>query len=199
MKNNKKGFTLIELLAVIVILAVVALIGMTAIGPVMANSRKAALRNNGLDLIASAKTAFQAEGLKSDPEFSNSENVCLSYAWLADKGYAEAKKDFDGSVLVKFDNGTSSYTYKYWIKNADFEMSAADESTSYEVATNKVTTVVNNCGGETADNTKYCLGTISYNISDKKFNIVASKCDTSNSSGGNSGNATNNTTNNTTN
>ena len=37
MRNNKKGFTLVELLAVIVILAVVMLIGITAMGPIMAN------------------------------------------------------------------------------------------------------------------------------------------------------------------
>ena len=70
MRNNKKGFTLVELLAVIVILAVVMLIGITAIGPLMTNSRKAALRSDGLDLINAAKTAYQAEALKTDPEFN---------------------------------------------------------------------------------------------------------------------------------
>ena len=71
MKKNKKGFTLVELLAVIVILAVVMLIGITSIGPLMANSRKSALRSDGLDLMNAAKTAYQAEALKTSPAFTS--------------------------------------------------------------------------------------------------------------------------------
>ena len=157
MKNNKKGFTLIELLAVIVILAVVALIGMTAIGPVMANSRKAALKNDGLDLISSAKTAFQAEGLKSDPKFNSTQTVCLSYAWLAANGYAELKKDYKGSVLVSYTEATSttssSYSYKYWVKNKEYGYAGANDGTGYESAVgsgdSKVTdAIVDACGSE---------------------------------------------------
>ena len=63
MRNNKKGFTLIELVAVIVILAVVMLIAVSAVGPLMAKSRKGALENEGIALSNAAKTAFQAEQL----------------------------------------------------------------------------------------------------------------------------------------
>ena len=46
MKLNKKGFTLVELLAVIVVLAIIALIGFTAVGPIVESSRKSAAENN---------------------------------------------------------------------------------------------------------------------------------------------------------
>ena len=46
MKLNKKGFTLIELLAVIVVLAIIALIGYTAVGPIINDSRNSAAANN---------------------------------------------------------------------------------------------------------------------------------------------------------
>ena len=35
MRLNKKGFTLVELLAVIVVLAIIALIGFGAVGPII--------------------------------------------------------------------------------------------------------------------------------------------------------------------
>ena len=79
MRNNKKGFTLVELLAVIVILAVVMLIGITSIGPLMANSRKSALRSDGLDLMNAAKTAYQAEALKTSPDWGWYELYSLSF------------------------------------------------------------------------------------------------------------------------
>lgn len=40
MKLNKKGFTLVELLAVIVVLAIIALIGFGAVGPIIEDSRR---------------------------------------------------------------------------------------------------------------------------------------------------------------
>ena len=71
MRNNKKGFTLVELLAVIVILAVVMLIGITSMGPIMANSRKSALKSDGIDLMNAAKTAYQAEAMTNNPAFQS--------------------------------------------------------------------------------------------------------------------------------
>lgn len=133
MRNNKKGFTLVELLAVIVILAVVMLIGITAIGPLMTNSRKAALRSDGLDLINAAKTAYQAEALKTDPEFNSTQSVCMSLEWLKKEGYTENKNDYKGSVLVTYD-GNGQYSYKYWLSNGVYYYLAADSKTGYETA-----------------------------------------------------------------
>ena len=54
-KLNKKGFTLVELLAVIVILAVVMLIAVTAVGPLMTKARKSALGTEGVGMVNAAK------------------------------------------------------------------------------------------------------------------------------------------------
>lgn len=130
MRNNKKGFTLVELLAVIVILAVVMLIGITSIGPLMANSRKSALRSDGLDLMNAAKTAYQAEALKTTPAFTAIETVCMPLDWLKAQGYTENKQNYKGSVLVTYASG--QYSYKYWIANGTYAFLGADENTGYD-------------------------------------------------------------------
>ena len=64
MRLNKKGFTLVELLAVIVVLAIIALIGFTAVGPIVESSRKSAAENNILQYEHALKVgcaAYQAE------------------------------------------------------------------------------------------------------------------------------------------
>ena len=196
MKNNKKGFTLVELLAVIVILAVVALIGMTAIGPVMSNSRKAALKNDGLELITAAKTAYQAEGLKSTPGFRSIDSVCMSYGWLVANGYADGKVGYDGSVLVTYDPSTESYSYKYWLGNTEYVYLGANDSTGYEaaeVASKYLGTTVytpgfdkytkfdkgsnaakiDTCGSNENENVKKCTATITYKKIDNKEVLTA--------------------------
>lgn len=130
MRNNKKGFTLVELLAVIVILAVVMLIGITAIGPLMANSRKSALKSDGLDLMNAAKTAYQAEALKTSPAFTATSTVCMPLDWLKNQGYTEAKSGYKGSVLVTYSDG--QYSYKYWITNGVYSYLGATSDTGYD-------------------------------------------------------------------
>ena len=130
MRNNKKGFTLVELLAVIVILAVVMLVGITSIGPLMANSRKSALRSDGLDLMNAAKTAYQAEALKTDPAFTATTTVCMPLDWVKNEGYTENKNKYKGSVLVTYASG--QYSYKYWIANGTYAFLGADENTGYD-------------------------------------------------------------------
>lgn len=156
MRNNKKGFTLVELLAVIVILAVVMLVGITSIGPLMANSRKSALRSDGLDLMNAAKTAYQAEALKTDPKFTATATVCMPLEWLKKEGYTENKQNYKGSVLVTYASG--QYSYKYWIANGTYAFLGADENTGYDdsakvVDYNKDThdAVLSNCGKTASD------------------------------------------------
>ena len=63
MKLNKKGFTLVELLAVIVVLAIIALIGYTAVGPIITDSRNSSAENNILQYIHAVEVgcaAYQA-------------------------------------------------------------------------------------------------------------------------------------------
>lgn len=154
MRNNKKGFTLVELLAVIVILAVVMLIGITAIGPLMANSRKSALKSDGLDLMNAAKTAYQAEALKTSPAFTATSTVCMSLNWLKKEGYTEAKSGYKGSVLVTYSGG--QYSYTYWITNGVYAYLGANSDTGYDDSAkvkdydDSQDTTLTTCGNTTA-------------------------------------------------
>ena len=125
MSINKKGFTLVELLAVIVILAVVMLIGVTAILPLMGRARKSALGSEGIALVDTAKTAYQAEQLSSKSPIKSTSSVCFSIAWLkANDYYDKDSDDYKGSVLVTYDSG--KYSYKFWIDNGTYYIAAAD-------------------------------------------------------------------------
>ena len=136
MRNNKKGFTLVELLAVIVILAVVMLIGITSMGPIMANSRKSALKSDGIDLMNAAKTAYQAEAMTNNPAFQPNQSICFDITWLVAKGYAENKQSYNASVLVKYDSSTNQYSYTYWIGNKTYDFLEATGNTDFEDAAN---------------------------------------------------------------
>lgn len=56
MKLNRKGFTLVELLAVIVVLSIIALIGYTAIGSVIQNTRLSSAASTASNFESAAKT-----------------------------------------------------------------------------------------------------------------------------------------------
>ncbi|NMA50685.1 MAG: prepilin-type N-terminal cleavage/methylation domain-containing protein [Mollicutes bacterium] len=119
--RDKKGFTLIELLAIIVILAVVMLIGATAIGPIMARSRKSALGVEGLAAVDAAKHAYQMEVMNES--FKSTDSVCFNLAYLKsqdyfDKGTGATGDGYTGSVLVTYSGG--NYTYKFWISNGTY-------------------------------------------------------------------------------
>lgn len=123
MRLNKKGFTLVELLAVIVILAVVMLIAVTAVGPLMTKSRKSALGTEGVGLVDAAKTAFQAEQLNNNSKIKATSTVCFDLQWLNKNNYFEKNKDTDnytGSVLVQYNAG--NYTYRFWIGNGTYAL-----------------------------------------------------------------------------
>ena len=160
MKLNNKGFTLVELLAVIVILAVVMLIGVTAVGPLMARSRKGALGTEGLAIVKAAQTAFQAEQLKTGSKIVASKDACFSVEYLKQAGYYE-KGDAEhlwGSVLVDYNNG--KYTYSFWILNDAYgfanEPSATYNSEKGVDATNSTVSdkdKMQKCGGSVSNTT----------------------------------------------
>lgn len=163
MRNNKKGFTLVELLATIVILAIVMLVGISAVGPIMANSRKSALKSDGVDLMNAAKTAYQAEAMTNSPAFQPNQSICFDIKWLVAKGYAENKNNYWASVLVKYDNtgNKNQYTYTYWIGNKTYDFLAASGNTDYEDAANhddSNNTKLQKCGNDetTYKYNKYC-------------------------------------------
>ena len=121
MKNNQSGFTLVELLAVIVILAVVMLIGVTAVGPLMARARKSALGTETIALMKAAQTAYQAEQLGTSNVITSITTACFNTEYLYNFGYyekAESQK-YRGSVMVIYE-GSGKYSYRVWLTNGAF-------------------------------------------------------------------------------
>ena len=125
MKLNNKGFTLVELLAVIVILAVVMLIGVTAVGPLMSKAEKSALASEGVGLVNAAKTAYQAEQMNSNSKIKATSTVCFDVDWLVAKKFWEkgSTQGYSGSVLVSYASGT--YSYYFWIGNDTYILGKA--------------------------------------------------------------------------
>ena len=151
MRNNKKGFTLIELLAVIVILAVVMLIAVSAVGPLMAKSRKGALENEGIALSNAAKTAFQAEQLNANSAIKATSTVCFDLEYLYNQKYYEKgdAQGYTGSVLVTYANG--DYTYKIWISNKTYAISEkAPNAINLDTDVTDATSASNNCNNATS-------------------------------------------------
>ena len=123
---KKNGFTLVELLAVIIILAIVMLIGVTAVVPVVNKAQRNSLVSEGLSLIDVAKTAYQAEqsaNLNSSLKLYPTTSYCFSLDWLKNKNYYDGNsKKYTGSVLVAA-NKDGQYDYYFWITNGNYHIS----------------------------------------------------------------------------
>ena len=162
MKSNNKGFTLVELLAVIVILAVVMTMAVTAVGPLMARARKGALGEEGLNLVEGANNALQLEQMKATGAIKATSTVCFSLAYLNKNQYFDkgSSNGYTGSVLVTYDSTKKNYTYKFWISNGTYVFSGVSpDAYDYEQATDGAS-VAETCGGaSTKKGNVYCNGT----------------------------------------
>ena len=108
MKLNKKGFTLVELLAVIVVLAIIALIGYTAVGPIITDSRNSSAENNILQYIHAVEVgcaAYQATNNgTTDIDITKSLSKA-NFTGVAPTGSTEEEK-----VAFKLDGSTCKVT-----------------------------------------------------------------------------------------
>ena len=146
--NSKKGFTLIELLAVIVILAVVMLIGVTAVLPLIGKAQKNSLVSEGLALVETGKTAFNTEQFStSELKLSSNESYCFSLDWLREHNYYEKESNkYSGSVLVH-SKGAGKYDYYFWLTNGNYHISGGTID-YYTVEDGPGDDEIKNCGGE---------------------------------------------------
>ncbi len=80
--NNTKGFTLIELLAVITILAIVMLIAAVGVLPILDQSRRKSLIDDGRALVKAAELAYSSRA-----ELNQYDYIIISMQYLADLGY----------------------------------------------------------------------------------------------------------------
>ena len=150
--KNKKGFTLIELLAVIVILAVVMLIGVTAVLPLIAKAQKNSLASEGLALIDTGKTAYNAEQLAtSELKLAPNASYCFSLDWLRNHNYYDkASNKYSGSVLI-LANKSGKYDYYFWITNGNYHISGGTAD-NYSVEDGPGDENIYKCGGFDFDN-----------------------------------------------
>lgn len=120
-KNNEHGFTLIELLAVIVVLAIVLLMGATAVIPRMNDARRQVFALEANSLIESAEQYLQNNALtnsgKTFPVGTN--QVCVTLEELVASGdYSGDSKTYSGKVLVERKSSDSSlYLYTVYLSN----------------------------------------------------------------------------------
>ena len=100
MKNNKKGFTLIELLAVIVILALIMGIALTAMSGVINDSKANAARRTAASLIGGVRQRLILDGQLADGCYTFDNTILQS---------GGTSSPFD-SVDWKYDTATGTHT-----------------------------------------------------------------------------------------
>lgn len=129
--KNQKGFTLVELLAVIVILAVIILIAVNAVLPQMEKARKNAFKDEALNYMKQAATAYVDESeetaydkinvIQSDDETPETLGYCISIADLND-GYVDKNdSNYAGVVLLKSDND-ANFDKVIYAKNKNYKV-----------------------------------------------------------------------------
>lgn len=123
---NKKGFTLIELLAVIVLLAILAIAGGTAIGRMLNQSK----RTNFVTAYNNVRKEMENQiALKGEPISSV---VTGGIASNVAKDYDLSETDYTLNILSKTDSGTAYYEIKLvgsgTYKNIKLTKSACDKA-----------------------------------------------------------------------
>lgn len=136
-KNNEHGFTLIELLAVIVVLAIVLLMGATAVIPRMNDARRQVFSLEANSLIESAEQYLQNNALTGKkPTFPvGTSEVCVTLSDLVESGdYSGDSKTYNGKVLVKRKSADSSlYLYTVYLSNGTLMVNAKGNDGSINV------------------------------------------------------------------
>ena len=123
--KNKKGFTLIELLAVILILSIIMVMGITSIVPIIIRGKKTSLSNEALAFVDAAKLAHDME-IYPDSKLGLREKAsyCFSMQFLKENNYYEKEdNNYYGSVYIDFDETNNKYNYTFWISNNDYHIS----------------------------------------------------------------------------
>lgn len=162
-KNYERGFTLIELLAVIVVLAIVLLMGASAVIPRMNEARKQVLALEANEAIESTTMYLQNNTYTGGKTFPVSENtvVCVTIKELIDSGdYSGDRSKYDGRVLVKRKSaGSSLYLYVVDLSNGTLMVHEkglnAEKNANKDIVANDVvdfssTTFQNTCPTDTS-------------------------------------------------
>lgn len=135
---NKSGFTLIELLAVIIILAVIAVIGMTTVLPYMSESREKAFRIEATNVVKAAEKALRLytigeASLKNNQSScakSSDGSICYTVAELISLGIYDGDSDaYSGKVIIQ-NAASKTPTYVLYLnKSSEFKIIEGTQKT----------------------------------------------------------------------
>lgn len=123
---NKKGFALVELLVVMVVLSIISLVAVPAVIDVIDDSKEKVYQEQE-DSIEDAARNYMAKHSVDLPKI-NGESKCITVSELKDAGlltdktiknpvgsnykdYAEKDDNFNGGVLISYNNSKYTYTY----------------------------------------------------------------------------------------
>lgn len=143
MKRYKKnGFTLVELLAVIVILAVIMTIAITAVVPRMGNAKKTALATEGLTYVEAARNYF----LLVD---NHANKVCVSVSDLNGDYVKKNDDNYTGTVVLEYKSDGIKHTVS--LTNGKYYLYGSGDLTKANVYESAPTGYLASCDDMTTD------------------------------------------------